>query len=287
MVWRSLILLSLGLAGCSFQSDRAAPVETLYTGNIYSDREKGSVSGSRYKVQPGDTLYSIAWASDQDFRQLARINDLRSPYTIFPGQNLRLISEKSSAKRSPPVAKVNPVKPRPSKVSAPLVTEKDQKTEQKKTVDPKKQSRYAGSATSQSGNKKPVVSQTALPSRVAKWQWPVKGTVIRRFSAGEQGNKGLDIAAVQGTPVSSAAEGKVVYAGNALRGYGKLVIIKHSDDFLSAYAHNSKILVKEQQRVRAGQAVAEVGSTDADRSMLHFEIRYQGKSVDPMRYLPR
>ncbi len=127
----------------------------------------------------------------------------------------------------------------------------------------------------------------ALPDRVAQWRWPVQGKIIRRFSATEQGNKGLDIAAATGTPVISAAEGRVVYAGSALRGYGKLIIIKHSDEFLSAYAHNSRILVEEKQRISAGQKIAEVGSSDAERPMLHFEIRYKGKSVDPLRYLPR
>ncbi|BDY03928.1 hypothetical protein F0521_09690 [Ferrimonas sp. YFM] len=110
---------------------------------------------------------------------------------------------------------------------------------------------------------------------------------MARYSDSAQGQKGLNIASREGAPVVASAEGRVVYAGSALRGYGKLIIIKHSDDYLSAYAHNRKILVKEKQAVKAGQQIAEMGSTDSDRVMLHFEIRYRGKSVDPERYLPK
>ncbi len=126
-----------------------------------------------------------------------------------------------------------------------------------------------------------------LPDRVAAWQWPLDGQLIRGFSTTEHGSKGLDIAAPAGTPVRSTAVGRVVYAGNALRGLGQLVIIKHSEDYLSAYAHNRRILVKEKDFISAGQIIAEVGDTDASRNMLHFEIRYKGKPVDPLKHLPK
>jgi lipoprotein NlpD len=113
----------------------------------------------------------------------------------------------------------------------------------------------------------------------------VKGPILAKFSSQEHGNKGLDIGGALGTPVKAAAAGQVVYAGNALRGYGNLIIIKHNDDFLSAYAHNHRLLVKERESVAAGQTIAEMGNSDADRIQLHFEIRYRGKSVDPLRYL--
>ncbi|MBY5990555.1 peptidoglycan DD-metalloendopeptidase family protein [Ferrimonas balearica] len=285
-----LTLLLLG--GCSFHSQDPAPVESLYTGQTYRERPKGSLQGQSYRVQPGDTLYSIAWASDQDFRSLAERNNLSAPYLIRPGQMLRLSGSDQRANNSStaPTPRPAPAKPRAGAASTGQVAKTPTENQQIKPVDPASQPSYSGSASSQTGNKPGALStprDTALPDRVAKWRWPVQGKIVRRFSATEQGNKGLDIAAAAGTPVRSAAEGRVVYAGSALRGYGKLIIIKHSDEYLSAYAHNRRILVEEKQRVSAGQQIAEVGNSDADRAMLHFEIRYKGKSVDPLHYLPR
>jgi lipoprotein NlpD len=120
---------------------------------------------------------------------------------------------------------------------------------------------------------------------VSQWLWPVKGPILAKFSYQEHGNKGLDIGGAVGTPIKATAAGQVVYAGNALRGYGNLVIIKHNDDFLSAYAHNHRLLVKERDQVVAGQTIAEMGNTDAERVQLHFEIRFRGQSVDPLKYL--
>ena len=114
-----------------------------------------------------------------------------------------------------------------------------------------------------------------------------KGKIVSYFSTKQEGNKGIDIAGQQGNKIVAAANGTVVYAGSGLRGYGKLVIIKHNDDYLSAYAHNKEILVKEQQQVKAGENIAKMGDTDADRVMLHFEVRFRGKSVNPMKYLPK
>lgn len=281
------------LGGCSLQQP-PAPVETLYAGQTYRERERGSLQSQSYTVKAGDTLYSIAWASDQDFRTLAQRNGLSAPYVIHPGQTIKLSGSVTKTHNSSTATPSRPATPKPSggAASTGQVAKSSTENGQNKSVDPASQPSYAGSASSQTGNNNNAASvtasrDTALPNRVAQWRWPVQGKIIRRFSATEQGNKGLDIAAATGTPVTSSAEGRVVYAGSALRGYGKLIIIKHSDEFLSAYAHNSRILVKEKQRVSAGQKIAEVGSTDADRPMLHFEIRYKGKSVDPLRYLPR
>ncbi len=138
--------------------------------------------------------------------------------------------------------------------------------------------------------KKPSVTTTktttAKSEKVSKWLWPTKGRVIKNFSAGEQGNKGIDIAGQRGQPIVSTAPGTVVYSGNALRGYGNLVIVKHNDNYLSAYAHNDKLLVSEGQSVTSGQKIATMGSSGTKSVRLHFEIRYQGKSVNPKRYLP-
>ena len=118
------------------------------------------------------------------------------------------------------------------------------------------------------------------------WQWPAQGQITKRFSNKEQGYKGLQIKNKLGTSVSAAAAGTVVYAGSALRGYGNLIILKHSDDYLSAYAHNERLLVREQQRVKAGQKIAEMGNTDAAQTALRFEIRFKGQAVNPKKYLP-
>ncbi|TKB49498.1 LysM peptidoglycan-binding domain-containing protein [Ferrimonas sediminicola] len=271
------------LGGCSFQSHTPAPVETLYTGKTFKDKPRGSVTQSRYRVQPGDTLYSIAWASGTDYRDLARINRLPSPYTIQVGQWLDLRSVKKSAATASPATKPAKTSTNTSRSTSAAVRSSKQK-ENTKPVDPKISQEYASTRSSQNINR-PL--KPALPRKVSKWRWPASGKVVARYSDSAQGQKGLDIVSREGTPVVASAEGRVVYAGSALRGYGKLIIIKHSDDYLSAYAHNRKILVKEKQVVKSGQQIAEMGSTDSDRVMLHFEIRYRGKSVDPERYLPK
>ena len=129
--------------------------------------------------------------------------------------------------------------------------------------------------------------KTNFSQKISHWRWPVKGKVIANFSSKAQGNKGIDIAGRRGTSIRSSANGKVVYAGSALRGYGKLIIIKHNDDYLSAYAHNDRILVKEQQQIKSGDVITKMGNTDASQVMLHFEVRFRGKSVDPLKYLPK
>ena len=157
----------------------------------------------------------------------------------------------------------------------------------KKSLDPVRDSAYSVTTNQQDVNKSIHRPTTQIPTKVSQWLWPVRGNLIGRFSANEQGNKGIKIAGKRGDIIKSAADGRVVYAGSALRGYGNLVIIKHSDDFLSAYAHADKILVKEKQFVSMGQTLATMGSTGTDRVMLHFEIRYHGKSVNPLKYLPK
>ncbi|WP_096990970.1 murein hydrolase activator NlpD [Escherichia coli] len=133
----------------------------------------------------------------------------------------------------------------------------------------------------------PIVSSTSTSTPISTWRWPTEGKVIETFGASEGGNKGIDIAGSKGQAIIATADGRVVYAGNALRGYGNLIIIKHNDDYLSAYAHNDTMLVREQQEVKAGQKIATMGSTGTSSTRLHFEIRYKGKSVNPLRYLPQ
>lgn len=133
----------------------------------------------------------------------------------------------------------------------------------------------------------PAAVASSNTAAVGSWRWPTDGKVIDSFSASEGGNKGIDIAGSRGQPITATASGRVVYAGNALRGYGNLIIIKHNDDYLSAYAHNDTMLVREQQDVTAGQKIATMGSTGTSSVRLHFEIRYKGKSVNPLRFLPQ
>lgn len=207
-------------------------------------------------VRKGDTLYSIAFDAGLDYRAVARWNHIEPPYVITPGQRLRL--------RPPPDDRV----PR-SAAREPSAPSSSQPS--------------GGSTGGSSGQSEP---QPVPYTGTAVWEWPVQGTIIRRFSR-DSANPGIEIAGKPGQPVRSAADGRVVYSGDGLRGYGQLIIVKHNETFLSAYAHNRKLLVKEGDRVRRGQQIAEMGSTGTDRVKLHFEIRKQGTAVDPLNYLPK
>ena len=241
-----LILNALVLLGaCS--APNPAPVHDR--GTIINDRL------SHHYVSKGETLYSIAWRYGLGYRELASWNRIGQPYTIYPGQRLRLKPGPKTIKPKP-VAVAKPSKP----------AETRSKTSTVKT--------------------KPVQPKPASPKSL-KWRWPVDGALVGRYSAGDSLNKGIDIAAALGKPVVAAAPGVVVYAGSGLRGYGNLLIIKHNDRFLSAYAHNRRLLVKEQSKVKAGQKIAEVGASGTNKNKLHFEIRRDGKPVDPLRYLPK
>ena len=213
--------------------------------------------GKTHIVQKGDTLYSIAWRYGLDHGRLAQINRIRKPYTIYAGQRLKLAGVPA---RLSSTSKASSGKQSPKKSAAP------------KTV-------YAAKPVS-----KPKPAFTV--SRLA-WAWPVNGRVISRFSLSGSVNKGIDIEAKAGVQVKAAEAGSVVYAGGNLRGYGKLVIIKHDDAFLSAYGNNASLLVKESETVTKGQAIAKVGANDAKVEMLHFEIRRQGRPEDPVRHLPK
>jgi len=222
----------------------------------------GGTPGVSTVVQRGDTLYGIAFRNGLDFRDLAAWNAIGPPYTIYPGQNLRL--------RPPGKVAAAPT-PRPP---AGVVT---------RPATPPAQTQPAP---------KPAAPVAASPAPVPvnsgfAWQWPADGTIISRFTAGDATRQGIGIAGNSGQPVRAAAAGVVVYSGAGLVGYGELIIIKHSDTWLSAYGHNRKRLVNEGQNVAAGQQIAEMGRSGAARDMLHFEIRYNGKPQDPLLYLPR
>jgi lipoprotein NlpD len=264
-----VFFLCVNLASCSSRK-APAPVAELYQGKTFRDYTKKSFSGEHYKVKKGDTLFTISWLTGQDYLDIAKLNHIPPPYQIYPGQRLSLTTKtaKSKGRKDHPktgqtlVENIEPV------------------------VDHQKKQAY-GKVRPIDRKRALVPPSSAFPNKIKTWLWPTKNSVVRGFSAAEQGNKGLDFSGRLGSPILVTAAGKVVYTGDALRGYGKLVIVKHSDSFLSAYAHNDTILVKEQQWVRAGQKIATMGKSGSDRVKLHFEVRYKGKPVDPLRYLPK
>lgn len=271
--WGTLLLSAMLLSACSSRN-APAPVVTLSEAKSFKQfKELGNAA--EYQVEKGDTLFSIAWYSGNDYKDLARINKLSAPYAIYPGQVLKLRESNKSVRKNvtKPTGKTSKVK-----ANQPVDRPKKQAYGESKTVQK--------STTDTQKSPNPVSSGSDFPPQVTEWIWPAKGKVIGQFSLSEQGNKGIDIANSPGTPILASAVGKVVYTGNALRGFGNLIIIKHTDAYLTAYAHNRKILVKEQDWVRPGQQIAEMGSSGTSQTMLHFEIRYKGKSVDPLRFLP-
>ena len=269
----------------------------------YSQIHKGFYKGETYTVRKGDTMFLIAYISGLDIKELAALNNMKEPYSLSVGQTLKVSNGHSAAPQ--PVAKTTPVQQPMQATTQPSTTEPSV------TYTPGAHGTQYGSDGTITGPIKagvgsaptpnaPLTTQVQQPttgqvtpadtapavSNVA-WRWPTSGNVIQGFSNSDGGNKGIDISGSRGQAVNAAAGGRVVYAGNALRGYGNLIIIKHNDDFLSAYAHNDSILVKDQQEVNAGQQIAKMGSSGTNGVKLHFEIRYKGKSVDPTRYLPR
>ncbi len=213
-----------------------------------------------YRVERGDTLSKIARSNRQSVQSIVRWNNLPNPDSIEVGQVLRVA---------------------PPGNSAPVTTA----TVSGGSGAARSNGGRGGAAAAPAPRSAPDDASPAVaPASSISLIWPVNGSVIRRFDGSN--SKGIDIAASAGTPVVAAAAGTVVYAGNGLRGYGNLLILKHNADYLTAYAHNRVLLVKEGQSVTQGEKIAEMGDTDTDRVMLHFELRYQGRSIDPSRALP-
>ncbi|WP_285259365.1 peptidoglycan DD-metalloendopeptidase family protein [Halopseudomonas bauzanensis] len=260
----AVLLLASLLSACAGPTG-GVPVDDRSRG---SSRAEQVTSGSHI-VQRGETLYQIAFRYGWDWKALAANNNLRQPFTIYPGQRISLEQRSASVARAvtpTPTTRPSssaPVRTTPTPVPAPVKS-----TAQKQSV-----------------TKKPA--PTPAPAALTGWQWPAQGPLIARFQSNASLNKGIDIAGQLGQPVFSAANGTVVYAGRGLIGYGDMIIIKHDDDFLSAYAHNSRLLIKEGEQVRVGQKIAEMGSSGTDRVKLHFEIRRRGQPVDPLGYLPK
>jgi lipoprotein NlpD len=252
-----------------------------------------------YTVKKGDTLYAIGLEFGYDYKEIASANNLTPPYPIRVGQKLILPSNGNAEKNVSTTENgvvVTPIKTEPvaeTKPTAPAVTPiLNQPKAMREPYSIEALNRASPKGTEPAPAVKPSATDTAATkpteSKVTgddavTWSWPTNGKVIASFN--EASNKGIDIAGTAGQAIVAASGGKVIYSGSDLRGYGKLIIIKHNKTFLSVYAHNNKLLVKEGQQVTAGQKIAEMGNTDSNTVKLHFEIRQQGKSVDPAKYL--
>lgn len=281
-------VMAAALVGCASRSHRA-PVEQRGSAapaapvaevpRILPGAENAGKPGY-YTVKPGDTLIRISLDAGQNWRDLVRWNNLENPNVIEVGQVLRVVPPGMD----PAVAAARPAPP-PKPESRPMEV---------KPLPPVGSAPAGASvpAPAAAASPAPAPSPAPVPAQAAaregdddmNWSWPVGGPVLSGFD--EARRKGLALGGRAGEPVLAAADGKVVYAGSGLRGYGNLVIIKHNATYLSAYAHNQALMVKEDQPVKRGQKIAEMGSSDAERVQLHFEIRKQGRPVDPLKLLP-
>lgn len=304
-----LVVTLLGLAGCT--ASGPAPVSDrtqVRTTAVKSEPPRpvtpqiAPSTNGLHTVQRGDTLYAIAFANSLDYREIASWNQLESPDRILVGQVLRL---------TPPAGAVEIIPLEDEAPSERPLTEPLLLNEPQAVLLPYSEANWAKVSTAPAAvvatppAPKPVPSAATAPSVPAappaptvtaasagsasasgngSWLWPADGTLAGRFGAA--GGKGIDIVGSRNTPVKAVAPGKVVYSGSGLRGYGRLLIVKHAGEYLSAYAHNESILVKEGDTVAAGQKIALMGDSDADRVKLHFEIRRYGKPLDPLDYLP-
>lgn len=254
--------------------------------------------GPSYTVQRGDTLYGIAFRNKQDFKDIAAWNGIVSPYVIYPGQVLKLSPatgpQVASRFPTPPAPRPDPqgLAPtgKPNRTSGTVQrVATDSGTSGQSSPDPQPVTApvAVSPARAENGSTEASTSTTPAVGTALSWRWPTAGDVVSRFVAGDPTRQGINIGGAAGQVVNAAADGVVVYSGAGLIGYGELVIVKHNDEFLSAYGHNRKRLVAEGESVRAGQPIAEMGRSGAARDMLHFEIRRKGKPVDPLAHLPR
>ncbi len=221
-----------------------------------------------HRVKPGETLYAIGWRYGVDYRDLARWNGIDSPYLIRPGQVLRVAPPRVPWWAQEAQSRARPQTPSPIAVESPS-----------RPSPPPRQAAPSVKAAPSIPAKR---DQTPI-----RWRWPVNGPVVRRFDLTPPANKGIDIAGSLGSPVRAAAGGVVVYTGQGIIGYDNLIIVKHDQNYLSAYAHNQTLLVREKDRVTAGQIIARMGRDDTGRTVVHFEIRYRGRPIDPLKLLPR
>jgi lipoprotein NlpD len=251
-----MILAVLLLASCAGNSNRA-PVTDLSEG-----------AGGSYRVRPGDTLYAIAWRYGFDYRQLAKTNNIAPPYHVAVGQNLLLKNPDQVTKRN-------------TSTSQSVKNSRTNSTVSNSTTRSKNQNENIKASAYSSDRSNEMIAFSG------RWRWPANGSVVKSYTTTGAPHKGIDIGGKLGESVYAAAGGEVVYAGNGLVGYGNLLILRHDDNYLSAYGHNSALLVREGDVVKAGQRIAEMGDSGTDSVKLHFEIRYDGKPVNPVGLLPK
>jgi lipoprotein NlpD len=273
LVGLALVIAGLQLSGCASPPPGGVPViDRNQSAYLREPLRRG-----QYRVQPGESLYSIAFRFGWDWKALAQHNRIPPPYVIYPGQTIRFSGASTRRQTASRQTVVKPVAKPVTPASPPPIVSKPVSPSPAKPT-----STAVGTPISPPASPTPNVARSS-----AGWVWPSAGELIGRFASNASLNKGIDIAGQLGQPVLAASDGLVVYAGSGLRGYGELLIIKHDDVYVSAYGHNRRLLVREGQQVKAGQTIAEMGSTGTDRVKLHFEIRRQGKPVDPQQYLPR
>lgn len=281
--WILIVLTNIFiLSACSV--DPQPPNAPIVNGWKQNEAESGN-----YRVQPDDSIYSIAWSFGMDYRDLARYNNLSEPYQLHAGQLLRMSPASAAASQTAPAAVV--VQPQPA-IGVTFGSGSSSGTQTNASVQNQNKNQQTPGIPLASETRKHQSAQStqtvhttsvATATVATPWVWPTKGSVVKGYSVA--GNRGIDIRGQMGQPVVAASSGKVVYAGSGLKGYGKLIIVKHNDDDLSAYAFNRGLSVKEGDSVKVGQKIASMGKNDDGQPMLHFEIRRNGKPVNPMPYL--
>lgn len=279
------------LAGCGV-APRTVVVDRSPTDRPAQRPVQQIEAGRVHVVQRGDTLYSIAFRHGLEYRQVAAWNGIQAPYTIYPGQRIRLSPAGTQVAQRPPAsapaASTQPGSPT-STAGSPASGTGTSSTAPNPPTAPAAPVPVSPIATPPASSTPVTPAPAPAPPPQAgapRWQWPTAGQVVGRFVSGDPTRQGLSIAGNAGQSVNAAADGVVVYSGSGLIGYGELVIVKHNEEFLSAYGHNRKRLVGEGEQVRAGQQIAEMGRSGAARDMLHFEIRRNGRPVDPSGFLP-
>ena len=286
--WLLSICLVL-LSACSYHPP--APIEeqsdTMVKRQLNAD--------GTYYVRSGDTIYAIAFGYGVDPRNVAKWNGISSPYVIYPGQKLRLSAPPAGSRNSGSSSGVQiSAAKTPGQVTTRSVSSPQNTTQAKSTQINPAQVKPAPSKSSPkptaSGTTKAATVSTSAVANSAdpkSWKWPTKGRLHRTYLAGDPARNGIEIVGKEGQAITASSGGQVVYSGNGLIGYGELIIIKHSEKMLSAYAHNKVRLVKEGDQVSAGQKIAEMGRNAGNEQLLHFEIRVHGKPVNPLTYLPK
>lgn len=264
--------------------------------------QSGTYSGTpdgHYRVRRGDSLYTIAFKYGLDWREIARLNGISTPYTIYPDQVLRLtesVQQAPASTRSASPADNSSVEVSAAPAPSSTTSSNQEATRSSTTRAYEPDAAPAEPPPPQAGADEAPVVGTQAPAGASyptpagdpgRWLWPTEGRLISSFRANDPSRKGIDIGGTTGQAVIASAAGQVVYSGSGMLGYGELIIIKHSDRMLSAYAHNSKRMVSEGQQVPAGSQIAEMGTNDRNQAVLHFEIRVNGSPEDPLKYLPQ